>query len=255
VRPPLIRLGALALAAMVAASCGGGTSGGSSGASRNPAVLVEGTLYRPRIDPAEFVSVIDNPYLPLRPGTRWVYQGISDGERERTVVSVTNQTREVMGVTATVVRDQVFVAGELAEDTFDWFAQDRSGNVWYFGEDTAEYEEGEVVTRRGSWEAGVDGAQPGIVMLGDPRVGDTYRQEYYEGQAEDLGRVIALDESVSVPYDSFSDVLVTEDWTPLEPKVLENKFYARGVGAVLERKVEGGEEVLRLVALRQPSGG
>jgi hypothetical protein len=171
------------------------------------------------------------------------------------VVSVTNQTREIMGVTATVVRDQVFVAGELVEDTLDWFAQDRSGNVWYFGEDTAEYEEEKVVTRKGSWEAGVDGAQPGIVMLGDPRVGDTYRQEFYEGEAEDLGRVIELDESVSVPYDSFSDVLVTEDWTPLEPKVLENKFYARGVGPVLERKVEGGEEVLRLVALRQPSGG
>jgi hypothetical protein len=255
VRAPFIRLGALALAAMVAGSCGGETSGGSSGAPRNPAALVEGKPYRPRIDPADFVSVIDNPYLPLRPGTRWVYQGISEGERERTVVSVTNQTRDILGVTATVVRDQVFVAGELAEDTFDWFAQDRSGNVWYFGEETAEYEEGEVVTRKGSWEAGVDGAQPGIVMLGDPRVGAMYRQEYYEGQAEDLGRVIALDESVSVPYDSFSDVLVTEDWTSLEPKVLENKFYARGVGPVLERKVKGGEEVLRLVALRQPSGG
>jgi hypothetical protein len=254
VRGPLIRHGALALAAMVAASCGGGTSGGSSDAPRNPAALVEGEPYRPLIVPADFVSVIDNPYLPLRPGSRWVYQGISEGESEKTVVSVTNRTREIMGVTATVVRDQVFVAGELAEDTFDWFAQDRAGNVWYFGEDTAEYEEGKLVTRKGSWEAGVDGAQPGIVMLGDPRVGDTYRQEFYEGEAEDLGRVIDVTESVSVPYDSFSDVLVTEDWTPLEPKVLENKFYARGVGAVLERKVEGGEEVLRLVALRQPSG-
>jgi hypothetical protein len=254
VRPPLVRLGALALGAMVAVSCGEGTSGGSSGVPRNPAALVEGEPYRPQIDPADFVSVIDNPYLPLRPGTRWVYEGFSEREREKTVVSVTNQTREILGVTVTVVRDQVFVAGELAEDTFDWFAQDRFGNVWYFGEDTAEYEEGKVVTRKGSWEAGVDGAQPGIVMLGDPRVGDTYRQEYYEAQAEDLGRVIDLDESVSVPYDSFSGVLVTEDWTPLEPRVLENKFYARGVGAVLERRVEGGEEVLRLVALRQPSG-
>jgi hypothetical protein len=252
VRPPVIRLGGLALALMLGAACGAQPATPSSGAPRNPAALVKGKPYRPQIDPADFVSVIDNPYLPLRPGTRWVYEGVSEGEREKTVVSVTNQTKEVIGVTATVVRDRVFVAGDLAEDTFDWFAQDRFGNVWYFGEETAEYEEGKVVTRKGSWEAGVDGAQPGIVMLGDPRVGDAYRQEYYQGEAEDLGRVIGLHESVSVPYDSSSDVLVTEDWTPLEPKVLENKFYARGVGVVLERRVKGGEEVLRLVELRRP---
>jgi hypothetical protein len=252
VRPPIIRVGAVALALMLGAACGAEPASRSSGAPRNPAALVKDEPYRPQIDPADFVSVIDNPYLPLRPGTTWVYEGVSEGEHEKTVVSVTNRTKEVMGVTATVVRDQVFVAGDLAEDTFDWFAQDRFGNVWYFGEETAEYEEGKVVTRKGSWEAGVDGAQPGIVMLGDPRVGDAYRQEYYEGEAEDLGRVIGLHESVSVPYDSFADVLVTEDWTPLEPKILENKFYARGVGVVLERRVKGGEEVLRLIELRRP---
>jgi hypothetical protein len=248
----VIRVGALALALMLGAACGAEPATQSSGAPRNPAVLMKGQPYRPQTDPADFVRLIDNPYLPLRPGTTWVYEGNSDGQREKTVVSVTDQTKEIMGVTATVVRDRVFVAGDLAEDTLDWFAQDRFGNVWYFGEETAEYEEGKVVTRKGSWEAGVDGAQPGIVMLGDPRVGDAYRQEYFEGEAEDLGRVIDLHESVSVPFGSFSDVLVTEDWTPLEPKVLENKFYARGVGVVLERRVKGGEEVLRLIELRRP---
>ena len=250
----MVRAGGLALAALLGASCGGGAPAGPPEGPRNPAALIEGQPYRPRFDPSSFVKVIDNPYLPLRPGTTWVYQGISEGEREKTVVSVTDQTKEIMGVTATVVRDRVFVAGELAEDTDDWFAQDGDGNVWYLGEETAEYEDGKVVSREGSWEAGVDGAQPGVVMLGDPRVGDTYRQEYYEGEAEDIGRVVELDETVTVPYDSFTEVLVTEDFTPLEPKILENKFYARGVGVVMERRVEGGEEVLRLIELRRPGG-
>jgi hypothetical protein len=214
---------------------------------------VEGEPYLPRFDPGDFVRVIDNPYLPLRPGTTLIYKGVSDGEREVTRVNTTDRTKEILGVTATVVRDQVFVDGELAEDTFDWFAQDRLGNVWYLGEETAEYEDGKVVSREGSWEAGVDGAQPGVIMLGGPRVGDAYRQEFYKGEAEDVARVIELHESVDVPYGSFDDVLVTEDRNQLEPKLLEHKFYARGVGVVLERLVEGGEEVLRLVEVRGAS--
>ena len=237
---------------LLATGCAEATS--SSGPTpeppRNPAAVVEGEPYRPRIDPADFVAVIDNPYLPLRPGTTLTYEGISDGEREVTEVTTTGETKEVLGVTTTVVRDRVFVDGELAEDTFDWFAQDRHGNVWYFGEDSREIENGKVVSTEGSWEAGVAGAEPGIVMLGDPRVGDTYRQEFYEGEAEDMARVLRLDESVTVPYDSLEGVLVTEDRNPLEPKLLEHKFYARGVGVVLERLVEGGEEILRLVEVR-----
>ncbi|MGH2764672.1 MAG: hypothetical protein ACRDKA_01980 [Actinomycetota bacterium] len=146
--------------------------------TRNPAAVVEGRAYEPGIDPTAFVRDIDNPYLPLTPGQTLVYEGVSDGERERVEVTVTPETKQVMGVTATVVRDRAFVDGELVEDTFDWFAQDRQGNVWYFGEETAEYKGGEIVTRAGSWEAGVDGARPGIVMLAEPRVGDTFRQEY-----------------------------------------------------------------------------
>jgi hypothetical protein len=220
---------------------------------RNPAAFVEGEPYRPRIDPANFVPVIDNPYLPLRPGTTLIYEGISGGEREVVKVTVTNETKEILGITATVVRDRVFVGGKLAEDTFDWYGQDRQGNVWYLGEDTKEYEDGKVVSTEGSWEAGVDGAQPGIIMLGDPQAGDTYRQEFYAGEAEDIARVIGLDESVTVPHGSFDGVLRTEDWTPLEPKIRENKFYARGVGVVFERLIRGGEEVLRLVEVRSGS--
>lgn len=239
------------IVAVLGVACGDGEAGPTAPETpRNPAAVIEGEPYRPRIDPDEFVGVIDNPYLPLPPGTTLVYRGVSEGEQELVEVSVTDQTKEIMGVTATVVRDQVFVDGELAEDTFDWFAQDRNGNVWYLGEDTREYENGEVVSTEGSWEAGVDGAQPGIVMLGAPRVGDSYRQEFYAGEAEDMATVLDLDESCVVPFGSFDHVLLTEDRTPLEPKIVEHKFYAPGVGVVLEQRVRGGREVLKLVEVR-----
>jgi hypothetical protein len=246
-------LRALALAAIVlTGACAPGTpsSEPSPEPPRKPAAFEEGEPYRPRIDPANFVAVIDNPYLPLRPGTTLIYEGMSGGEREVVKVTVTDDTKDILGITATVVRDRVFVEGKLAEDTFDWYGQDRQGNVWYLGEDTKEYENGKVVSTEGSWEAGVDGAQPGIIMLGDPQPSDTYRQEFYEGEAEDVARVLALDESVTVPYGSFDGVLRTEDWTPLEPKIRENKFYARGIGVVFERLVRGGKEVLRLVGVK-----
>jgi hypothetical protein len=166
-------------------------------------------------------------------------------------MTVTHDTRKVMGVECVVVENKEWEGDMLIERTYGWFAQDDKGTVWYFGEDTKEYENGEVVSTEGSWEAGVDGAQPGVVMLGDPRPGDSYRQEYYRGEAEDVGRVVAVDESVTVPQGAFDKVLVTEDWTPLEPKLLENKFYAPGVGVVFERLVKGGEEVLRLVEVHQ----
>jgi hypothetical protein len=249
----IVRVVSLMLAGALVAGCAGQSapSGSASEPPRNPAPYIEGTSYQPAFERGDFVQGIDNPYLPFRPGTTLLYQGVSDGERERVEVTTTNETKEILWITATVVRDQVFVEGELAEDTFDWYAQDQAGNVWYLGEDTMEYEKGKVVSTEGSWEAGVDGAQPGIVMLDDPRPGDTYRQEYYRGEAEDVGRVAALDESVTVPAGAFDEVLVTEDWTPLERKLLENKFYARGVGVVFERLVKGGQEVLRLVEIQQ----
>jgi hypothetical protein len=227
----------------------------SSEAVTNPAPILKGHTYRPDLPPPEdFVAVIDNPYMPFMPGTRTVFEGVSDGERERNVVSVTDRTKVILGVTTTVVHDQVFSAnGDLAEDTFDWYAQDRFGNVWYFGEDTAEYANGEVSSTKGSWEAGVGGAQPGVVMLAQPTVGESYHQEFLRGEAEDVGTVIAIDDRVSVPYGSFDHVLVTEDTTPLEPQILEHKFYAQGIGVVLERVLRGGQEVSRLVSYTPPS--
>jgi hypothetical protein len=209
--------------------------------ARNPAVIVEGTPYTPSIDPANYVATIDNPFFPLEPGTKWTYGG-----DEKVVVTVTTDTKLILGVATTVVRDRVFVDGALEEDTLDWFAQDRQGNVWYFGEKTAEYSDGKVTSRKGSWTGGVDRAQPGIVMLAEPQVGDAYRQEYLAGEAEDLATVTALTGKVTVPAGRYSDVLVTEEWTPLEPDIRERKTYARGVGLVDTRTIKGGAEVVQL---------
>jgi hypothetical protein len=161
-------------------------------------------------------------------------------------------------VTAVVVRDTVEVAREVHEDTFDWYAQDVDGNVWYLGEDTKEYEDGKVVSTEGSWEAGVDGALPGVIMPADPEVGLAYTQEHYADDAEDKGKILAVGEQVSVPAGPFDEVLVTEEWTPLEPAIREHKSYAPGVGVVFEEIVRGGEGVLRLVEVRhtpEPTAG
>jgi hypothetical protein len=213
--------------------------------ARNPAPIVEGQTYAVKIDPADFGAGVDHPFLPLTPGTTFTFDGA-----EKVVVTVTDDAKVILGVPVTVVRDQVLVDGALAEDTFDWYAQDRDGNVWYFGEQTAEYENGKVTSTKGSWEGGVDGAQPGIVMLADPRIGDSYRQEYLAGEAEDLAKVTGIDGSISVPYGAYEQVLITEEWTPLEPDVRERKTYARGVGLLESRQVKGGDEVVQLTAVK-----
>jgi hypothetical protein len=207
----------------------------------------DGGDYAPELDPADFVDTVDNPYFPLVPGTTWVYEGEDDGETERIEVEVLKETREIEGITATVVRDTVYVDGELAEDTFDWYAQDKDGNVWYLGEDTHEYENGVAINAKGAWEYGKDGALPGIVMLADPREGDAYRQEYYEGEAEDLGEVLHTDATVEIELGTYEDVVVTEDWNPLEPDVVEEKSYAPGIGLIREEKTVGGESVIELL--------
>ena len=153
----------------------------------------------------------------MRPGTRWVYETETEDGIERAVVEVTRDTREVLGVTCVVVKDSDTLDGELTEETFDWFAQDDKGNVWYFGEDTREFEEGVAVNAEGAWEAGIDGARPGIVMPAEPQVGDEYRQEFAEGVAEDEAEVLQLDDTASVPVGEFDGVLRTEDRNPLEP--------------------------------------
>jgi hypothetical protein len=202
------------------------------------------------LDPADFTTRIDNPYWPMTPGSRWVHRETGgEGAPHRVVVTVTHRTKRVAaGIVARVVHDRVTQAGELVEDTRDWYAQDADGNVWYLGEATKEYEHGEVTSTNGSWEAGVDGAQAGVIMPAHPRVGMTYRQEYLAGEAEDRGRVLSLDERVEVPAGSFDHVLMTRDWTPLEPDVVEHKFYARGTGPVLALDISGAggrEELLR----------
>jgi hypothetical protein len=212
-----------------------------------PAALQSGQPYAPVIDPADFVASVDSAWFPLTPGTRWVMEGEGESAGETTTTEVMTETRTILGVTCTVVRDELKADGELAELTFDWYAQDTAGNVWYFGEDTAEYENGKLTSRKGAWEAGVDGAQPGIIMPAAPVVGTTYRQEFYEGEAEDLAKVVELTASAETPAGAYSDVLVTEDWTPLEPDQVERKFYALGVGLVMERLIKGGHGVNRLV--------
>lgn len=203
-----------------------------------------------QLSAADFTTDVTNPWFPLEPGTRWHYREVTeDGERVHVVVTVTSLTREIAnGVTARVVRDTVTAGGGIIEDTLDWYAQDAAGNVWYLGEDTAEFEDGALTTRAGSFEAGVDGAEPGVIMPAEPVVGATYRQEYYEGEAEDRGEVLALDERARVPASDFDGLLQTADTTPLEPDVLEHKYYARDVGLVLTVDREGGgrEELLSL---------
>lgn len=201
------------------------------------------------MDPADFVARIDNPLLPFLPGSRWLYES-SDGV-ERIEVEVLSETRDVLGIQATIVRDRVWEDGELVEDTYDWYAQDRDGNVWYLGEDSTEFEDGEPVSTAGSWEAGVDGTQAGVIMWADPTVGQAYRQEYYAGQAEDLAQVLALDGSETLQSGAYNDLVVIREWSPLEPEVIENKYFAPGVGVVLELKVAGEEGRVELVSFER----
>jgi hypothetical protein len=201
----------------------------------------------PELDPATFVSQVDNPYFPLTPGTTYRYTGQSDGERTVDVFSVTAETKVILGVTTTVVRDQVFVRGKLAEDTQDWFAQDTTGTVWYFGEDTKEYESGVVVSTEGSWEAGVDDAQAGIFMPAAPAVGQSFHQEFAKGVAEDCFKIVDLNASVDVPYVSSDQALKTEEWTRLDPGLADTKYYVAGIGLVRD---VGATDFLELASVR-----
>jgi uncharacterized membrane protein YkoI len=200
--------------------------------------------YNPQINPADFTTKVDNKYFTLIPGRKFVYEGETEEGAERIEVYTTYETKKVLGVETVVVWDRVWLEGDIIEDTKDWYAQDKEGNVWYFGEDSKELVDGKIVSRAGSWESGVDGAKPGIIMKAKPKVGDSYRQEYYEGEAEDQADILAFGESVRVPYGSFTDCLKTRDCTPLEPDADEYKYYSPEVGGVvLEVGVQTGERV------------
>jgi hypothetical protein len=193
--------------------------------------------------PAEFVARVDNPWFPLRPGTAYLYRGVKDGQPSRDVFAVTPRTKTIEGIRCTVVRDRLYLRGRLEERTEDWYAQDEDGNVWYFGEATAELAPGgSVKTTEGSWQAGVDGARAGVFMPGHPHRGQSGRQELYRGHAEDHFRVLSLSATVHTPAVSSSRALLAREWTPLEPGVVDRKLYARGVGNVLEQTVKGGDE-------------
>jgi hypothetical protein len=234
-----------ALAALALGACG-------SGDEKDATTLPQGS--EPvKLDPADFTTDIDNPYWPMTSGSRWVYRETdSEGSEQRVVVTVTNRTKKIAnGVEARVVHDRVTEDGQLVEDTDDWYAQDSQGNIWYLGEDTTEFENGRPTTKKGSFEAGVDGAQAGVILPAEPKAGMTYRQEYYKGEAEDRGEIVSVDEQVEVPFGHFKGALMTKDENPLEPKVLEFKFYARGVGPVLAMSVSGGSDREELTSFRK----
>jgi hypothetical protein len=194
------------------------------------------------LDPAAFTVDIDNKYWPMEPGTRWSWREVDEeGNELQVMVTVSTESKKVAnGITARIVRDTVTQDGEVIEDTFDWYAQDAGGTIWYLGEDTAEFEDGEISSRAGSFEAGVDGALPGVIMPGDPVEGMRYRQEYYRGEAEDNGEILSIDEQVEVGYGHFENAVLTKDTIAIEPDVQEYKLYAPGVGPVLVLGVSGG---------------
>jgi hypothetical protein len=202
--------------------------------------------------PSDFTARVDNQWFPLTPGTTYVYRGSDEGRPSRDVVTVTHRTRRVDGVPCVVIDDRFYVSGRLAERTTDWYSQDKKGNVWYFGEATANIDEnGHVTSTEGSWEAGRDGARAGIFMPARPKLGQSFRQEFYKGHAEDHFQVVDLQASVSTPYVSSTRALLTKEWTPLEPGVIDHKLYVRGIGTVLEETIKGGSERNALVSVRR----
>ncbi len=205
--------------------------------------------YAPKIDPANFQSTVENPFFPLIPGTRWLYRETSGGKSRDNEITVLSEVKVILGVTCTIVHDVVKIGDAIKEDTMDWYAQDREGNVWYFGEATKEYFPHGRVSTEGSWEAGVEGGQAGIIMKANPTPGEPYRQEYRKGVAEDMGQVVAIGESVTVPAGSYAGCVKTKDWSLLEAGH-DFKWYARGLGLV--RSESASKEIAVLVSVTRP---
>jgi hypothetical protein len=201
--------------------------------------------------PSSFAKQIDNEWFPLRPGTVFVYHGEKDGIRGRDVLTVTHRRRMILGIRATVVSDRLYLNGHLAERTTDWYAQDKKGNVWYLGESTATVDSrGKTISTEGSWRAGVHGARAGIYMPAHPKPGDTGRQEYYKGHAEDQYKILSLSARVTSPAVSSRKALLTQETTRLEPGIVDHKLYVRGVGNVIEQSIKGDNERFTLFSLR-----
>ena len=206
-----------------------------------PAGFDPSAPYSPGVQPGDLSATITNSLFPGATGARWVLEAQTDEGKERIEISIDGSTKDVWGTTATIIRDTVYLDGEMIEDTWDWFAQDTAGNVWYLGEETYEYENGEVVCDCGAWEAGINDALPGIIMMAEPKVGESYRQEFLKGEAEDLAEVLSVNESVTVPAGSFTGCLKTRDLSTVDRTAEELKYYCPGVGLVLETDIDGEE--------------
>jgi hypothetical protein len=231
------RIPLLAVLVIAGAAAAVGTAGAGGSPSMPP--------------PSSFSAHVDNPWFPLLRGTRWVYTGVKDGKRTRDVVKVTPRTKAIQGVPCVAVSDRLYMRGRLEERTTDWYSQDAHGNVWYFGENTAELDShGHVTSTEGTWKAGVGGAKAGIYIPGHPRLGQTGRQEFLKDHAEDHFKVIGLFNTVS-PRGS-ANTLLTKEWTPLEPRVIDHKMYVRGIGTVLEQAQRSPNERNELVSVTRP---
>ena len=221
----------------------------SSAPSSTSTTSACGTSYAPVLDPANFQTVVDNPYFPLPVGRKLVYSGVKDGQAQTDTVTVTDQHKLILGITATVVHDVATHDATVLEQTFDYYAQDTQGTVWYLGEDTTAFLPNGKADTSGSFQAGVDGAQPGIIMQATPQVPDAYRQECYAGQAEDTAWVVATEGSVRVPYGNVRNVLTTLEATRLEPGAYDQKVYGPGIGIVSEQSLTGPNETSQLVSV------
>lgn len=249
--------GALALGLLgmsVAVVMAKGSSGAGSGPKARPPAVNPRQF--PRYDPANFTGRIDNAWFPLRPGITYIYRGVKDGKPARDVFTVTHQVATIDGVPCRVVHDRLYLSGWLEEKTSDYYTQDDNGNVWYFGEDTQELDKsGNVISREGSWRTGKNGAEAGIFMEANPQVGHSFQQEFYSRHAEDHYQVLSLTAQIDVPYGHFGrnklrrNVQLTKEWTPLEPNVLDHKYYVRGIGQVKEIAVKGPLESASLVKI------
>ena len=233
-----------ALATTAVAAVAAASMPGAGAAPRNR----DAAPYEPVLDPANFVSVIDNLYYPLPVGRVLVYKGARDGRRQTDTVTVTDQTKVLEGITATTITDVATTpGGKLLEKTTDWYAQDKQGNVWYLGEDTKAYLPNGQVDTSGSWMADVNDGEPGIIMEANPQIPDAYRQEYLPGQAEDTAWITGRGGSLKVPSGTVHNVLTSLEHTALEPEVVDMKVYAPGLGIVMEQALAGGQEVAKLV--------
>lgn len=250
-KPQQLLLALVCLSALALAGCKAKDSGN--------AIIINdanGQNYNPVISAEQFLSTVDNPYFNLSPGRAWVYEGVNDeGKKIKIEVSVEPEPKTILGIAVTVVRDVVYEDGEKVEDTKDWYAQDKEGNVWYLGEDSKEFENGVAVNTHGSWEAGKEGAKgikakPGIIMLANPQVGYAYRQEYLPGEAEDMAQILRVNQEVRIGLGSYKNCITTKDWTPLEPEVVEQKDYCQEVGfTTQENKVAGGKGHIELTKM------